>query len=33
MDNIADLISKYGFPIVAAVGMGMMIKYAMPILF
>ena len=27
MDNIADLISKYGFPIVAAVGMGMMIKY------
>jgi hypothetical protein len=27
MDNIAELISKYGFPIVAAVGMGMMIKY------
>jgi hypothetical protein len=27
MGNIADLISKYGFPIVAAVGMGMMIKY------
>jgi hypothetical protein len=27
MDNISDLISKYGFPIVAAVGMGMMIKY------
>lgn len=27
MDNIVDLISKYGFPIVAAVGMGMMIKY------
>jgi hypothetical protein len=25
--DIADLISKYGFPIVAAVGMGMMIKY------
>ena len=27
MGNIAELISKYGFPIVAAVGMGMMIKY------
>lgn len=27
MGDIADLISKYGFPIVAAVGMGMMIKY------
>jgi hypothetical protein len=27
MDSIAELISKYGFPIVAAVGMGMMIKY------
>jgi hypothetical protein len=27
MDDIANLISKYGFPIVAAVGMGMMIKY------
>ena len=27
MDNLAELISKYGFPIVAAVGMGMMIKY------
>jgi hypothetical protein len=27
MGNIADLISKYGFPIVAAVGMSMMIKY------
>ena len=27
MGNIADLISKYGVPIVAAVGMGMMIKY------
>ena len=27
MNNIAELISKYGFPIVAAVGMGMMIKY------
>jgi hypothetical protein len=27
MNDIADLISKYGFPIVAAVGMGMMIKY------
>ena len=27
MNEIADLISKYGFPIVAAVGMGMMIKY------
>ena len=27
MNEIAELISKYGFPIVAAVGMGMMIKY------
>lgn len=27
MGDFADLISKYGFPIVAAVGMGMMIKY------
>jgi hypothetical protein len=27
MGNLAELISKYGFPIVAAVGMGMMIKY------
>lgn len=27
MNEIADLISKYGFPIVAAVGMGIMIKY------
>ena len=27
MGDIANLISKYGFPIVAAVGMGMMIKY------
>ena len=27
MNNIADLIGQYGFPIVAAVGMGMMIKY------
>jgi hypothetical protein len=27
MDNIADLISKYGFPIVAAVGLGFIIKY------
>ena len=27
MGDIADLISKYGFPIVAALGMGMMIKY------
>ena len=27
MGDIAELISKYGFPIVAAVGMGMMIKY------
>ena len=27
MDNLADLISKYGFPIVAAGGMGYMIYY------
>lgn len=27
MDNIADLVSKYGFPIVAAGGMGYMIYY------
>ena len=27
MYNIADLISKYGFPIVAAVGLGFIIKY------
>jgi hypothetical protein len=27
MDNIVDLISKYGFPIVAAVGLGAIIKY------
>jgi hypothetical protein len=27
MGDFAELISKYGFPIVAAVGMGMMIKY------
>lgn len=27
MGDIAELISKYGFPIVAAVGMGMIIKY------
>ena len=27
MNNIADSIGQYGFPIVAAVGMGMMIKY------
>jgi hypothetical protein len=27
MDNITDLISKYGFPIVAAVGLGAIIKY------
>jgi hypothetical protein len=27
MNEIAELISKYGFPIVAAVGMGVMIKY------
>jgi hypothetical protein len=27
MGDIAELISKYGFPIVAAAGMGMMIKY------
>jgi hypothetical protein len=27
MDNISELISKYGFPIVAAVGMGFIIKY------
>ena len=27
MNNIADIIGQYGFPIVAAVGMGMMIKY------
>ncbi len=29
MDNIADLISKYGFPIVAAVGLGAIIKYVL----
>lgn len=27
MDNVAELISKYGFPIVAAVGLGGIIKY------
>ena len=27
MGDIANLISKYGFPIVAAVGLGMIIKY------
>lgn len=27
MDDIANLISKYGFPIVMAVGMGFIIKY------
>jgi hypothetical protein len=27
MGDIADLISKYGFPIVAAVGLGVIIKY------
>jgi hypothetical protein len=27
MDEIAGLISKYGFPIVMAVGMGFIIKY------
>ena len=27
MDNIADLINKYGFPIVAAGGMGYLIFY------
>ena len=27
MDNIAELISKYGFPIIAAVGLGAIIKY------
>ena len=27
MDNVADLIGKYGFPIVAAGGMGYMIYY------
>jgi hypothetical protein len=27
MGDIADLISKYGFPIVAAVGLGAIIKY------
>lgn len=27
MDNIADLISKYGFPIVSAAGMGYFIYY------
>jgi hypothetical protein len=27
MTEIIDAINKYGFPIVAAVGMGMMIKY------
>ena len=27
MVDIADLISKYGFPIVAAVGLGAIIKY------
>jgi len=27
MGDIADLISKYGFPIVAAVGLGIIIKY------
>jgi hypothetical protein len=27
MVDIADLISKYGFPIVAAVGLGFIIKY------
>jgi hypothetical protein len=27
MDNVADLINKYGFPIVAAGGMGYLIFY------
>lgn len=27
MDNIPDLISKYGFPVVAAFGMGSLIYY------
>lgn len=27
MNNVADLIAKYGFPIVAAAGMGYMIFY------
>lgn len=27
MNNVADLIAKYGFPIVAAAGMGYMIYY------
>lgn len=27
MDNVSEIISKYGFPMVAAVGMGMIIKY------
>lgn len=27
MGDVADLISKYGFPIVAAVGLGAIIKY------
>jgi len=27
MDNIADLVSKYGFPIVMAVGLGYIIHY------
>lgn len=27
MDEIAELVSKYGFPIVMAIGMGFIIKY------
>ena len=27
MDNIAELINKYGFPIIAALGVGYMIYY------
>lgn len=27
MDNLAELVAKYGFPIVAAVGLGAIIKY------
>jgi hypothetical protein len=27
MDNIVELVNKYGFPIVMAVGMGFIIKY------
>ena len=27
MENIVEIVNKYGFPIVMAVGMGMIIKY------